>query len=572
MQQQLRTEQRDSARARYRYLAGRQARSITVSAPGQRRTDLPHTESFNFVRYSMNSLVGIARPARRQRQTTISSLPILLRPLLASCLLLTGCATTTLPTDDERTPSTALADPQDTTLGRFFLAEIQAHPGNSGAALITSGREGFRARVGTANVAEKTLDLQYYIWENDTVGKVLAERVLRAADRGVRVRMLVDDIATEYTEFGFALMDFHPNVEIRLFNPFADRDWRLLQFAADFERLNHRMHNKAILADNALAIVGGRNIGDNYYGIDTVANFRDLDLGLAGPVVPQLSRSFDEYRNSDQAFPIRSLIKDQQLSADRFEQGKQALYRWVEALEDFPYTIDRSKDELIARLQAARDRFVWAPAKVLYDPPDKLENDDEEVLDELLELAREKEHEVILEAAYWVPGELGLSVARDGRERGIHYRVLTNSLATNDVNAVHAGYAKYREQMLRYGVNIYELRPDAGAREPRWWLFSGRSRASLHTKAAVVDREKVVIGSYNMDPRSASINTEVVVLVDSPEFAAQVLAYMETGVRPANSYRLSLERDQSGSERLVWITEDDGKEVRYYSDPEVQTS
>jgi putative cardiolipin synthase len=490
-------------------------------------------------------------------------------PGVLTVLLLAGCATA-LPTDYTRTPSTAFADPEKTELGHFFLPEIEAHPRDSGAMLIASGREGFRSRVGLANVAEKTLDLQYYIWENDTIGKVLAERVLRAADRGVRVRLLIDDISTEDTEFGFARMDSHPNIEIRLFNPFADRDGRLLQFATDFDRLNHRMHNKAFIADNAAAIIGGRNIGDNYFGIGAVANFRDLDVGLVGPVVQQLSRSFDLYWNSEQAIPIGALV-EHGLSGQEFKSLKHRLYRWVENLNDFPYTIDRSKDKLFARLEAARDRFVWAPAKVIYDPPDKLEDDDEEVLDELLELSQEKEHEVVAEAAYWIPGELGLSRARDARERGIRTRVLTNSLATNDVNAAHAGYARYREQMLRYGVEIYELRPDAGNRKPRWWLLAGRSRASLHTKAVVVDRQKVIIGSFNFDPRSASINTEVVVLIDSREFADQVLTYMETGIQPANSYRLALESDESGTDRLVWITENDGKEVRYYSDPEVGT-
>jgi putative cardiolipin synthase len=453
-------------------------------------------------------------------------------------------------------------------LGRFFLSEIEAHPLESGVALITSGREGFRSRVGLANVAEKTLDLQYYIWENDTIGKVLAERILRAADRGVRVRLLIDDISTEDTEFGFARMDAHPNIEIRLFNPFADRDGRLLQFATDFDRLNHRMHNKAFIADSAAAIIGGRNVGDDYFGIGAVANFRDLDVGLVGPVVQQLSRGFDLYWNSEQAIPVSALVEND-LSVQEFNDLKQRLYRWVEDLDDFPYTIDRSKDELYAHLEATRDRFVWAPAKVIYDPPDKLDDDDEEVLDELLELGQDKEREVVAEAAYWIPGELGLSRARDAREKGIRVRILTNSLATNDVNAAHAGYARYREQMLRYGVEIYELRPDAGTQRPRWWLMAGRSRASLHTKAVVFDRQKVVIGSFNLDPRSGSINTEVVVLIDSSEFAAQVLAYMETGIQPTNSYRLVLENDNSGSERLVWITENDGQEVRYYSDPEV---
>jgi len=507
-------------------------------------------------------------PVVRRQKTTIRGLLVLLRGLLSGCLLLlAGCATT-LPTDFTRTPSTALANPEKTEMGRFFLPEIEAHPGESGAMLIASGREGFRARVGLANVAERTLDLQYYIWENDTIGKVLAERVLRAADRGVRVRLLVDDFGTEETDFGFARMDYHPNIEIRLFNPFADRGGRLLQFVTNFNRLNHRMHNKAFIVDNAVAIIGGRNIGDKYYGIGAVTNFRDLDVGLAGPVVQQLSHGFDKYWNSEQAIPISALI-GLDLSVQEFRDLKHQLFRWVENLEDFPYAIDRSKNELLDRLQAARDRFVWAPAKVIYDSPDKLDDDDEEVLDELLELGQEKKHEVVAEAAYWIPGKLGLSRARDARERGIHTRILTNSLATNDVNAAHAGYARYREQMLRYGVEIYELRPDAGIRDPPWWLMAGRSSASLHTKAIVVDRQKVVIGSFNFDPRSMSINTEVVVLIDSHEFAEQVLTYMETGIQPTNSYRLALENDESGMAQLVWITEKDGEEVRYYSDPEV---
>jgi putative cardiolipin synthase len=243
---------------------------------------------------------------------------------------------------------------------------------------------------------------------------------------------------------------------------------------------------------------------------------------MVGPVVQKLSRGFDLYWNSEQAIPISALV-EHGLSAQEFNDLKFRLYRWVEELVDFPYAIDRSKDELFARLEAARDRFVWASAKVIYDAPDKLDDDNEEVLDVLLELGLEKEHEVVAEAAYWIPGELGLSSARDARKKSVRIRVLTNSLATNDVNAVHAGYARYREQMLRYGVEIYELRPDAGKQKPRWWQMAGRSRASLHTKAVVFDRQKVVIGSFNFDPRSVSINTEVVVLIDSAEFAAQVL-------------------------------------------------
>ena len=482
-------------------------------------------------------------------------------------LLLTGCATT-IPVDYERPVSVALAESGDTRLGRLFQSEISTHPGKSGVVLIPTGESAFRARAGLSNQAEKTLDLQYYIWEVDTSGTLLAERILRAADRGVRVRILIDHITTKDTDFRFARMDFHPNIEIRIFNPFANRNLRLLELLFSFERLNHRMHNKAFIVDNAVAIVGGRNIGDDYFGVDAVTNFRDLDLAMIGPVVQEVSRSFDRYWNSEFAVPISAIIRER-LSEQEFQERKERVYRWAEELEGFPYPIDATGDELKTLLGQARSSFIWAPAKALYDQPNKLETDREEVADSLISLGKEKQHEVMIESAYVIPGPEGLERVRLNSERGIRQRLLTNSLATNDVAAAHAGYAKYRRDLIRNGMELYELKPDAGSIKKNWSPLAGRSRASLHTKVFVLDKKLVGIGSFNLDPRSIALNTEVVVLVESAELASKVLAYMDEGIRPENSYRLTLESNPvTGDERLVWTTELDGEQVRYYSDPE----
>jgi putative cardiolipin synthase len=487
--------------------------------------------------------------------------------LLSVSLLLAGCATT-IPTGYERPVSTALAEPENTELGRFFQQEISANPGESGVALVATGEWGFRARAGLANQAEQTIDVQYYIWEADDAGLILAERLLRAADRGVRVRMLLDHVTTSKADFRMARMDQHPNIEIRLFNPFAKRRFRSLELLFGLRRLNHRMHNKAFIVDNAIAIVGGRNIGNNYFGIGSTENFRDLDLAVVGPVVEEVSAGFDQYWNSEYSVPVNVVIEEE-FAEEELQERKANLYRWVAELEDFPYPIDTSSALVMARLEELRGNFIWAPAGALYDEPDKLQTRDESVMAHLVQLGRRKESELLVESAYVIAGPENVERVRLNKEKGIRQRLLTNSLATNDVAAAHAGYAKYRRDLIRNGLELYELRPDAASEKKKWSLLAGRSKASLHTKAGVVDREVVAIGSFNIDPRSTALNTEIVILVESAELAAQVIEFMDDGVQPQNSYRVMLETDdETGSERLVWITEVDGREVRYYSEPE----
>ena len=484
------------------------------------------------------------------------------------CLLLASCATT-IPTDYERPVSTALADPEETELGRFFQREISAHPGKSGVVLVPTGEWGFRARAGLSNQAEHTIDVQYYIWEKDASGMILAERLLRAAGRGVRVRMLIDHITTGTKDLNLARMDQHPNIEVRLFNPFKRRTFRSMELFFGLKRLNHRMHNKAFIVDNAIAIVGGRNIGDSYFGIGRADNFRDLDLTVVGPVVHNISASFDRYWNSKHSVPVSAVIRNT-FTEQELQERQMELYRWVSELDDFPYPIDTTSESVMAKLNELRGDFIWAPALALYDEPDKLNTYSEDVMAHMIELGKHKESELLIESAYVIPGPENIERTRINNERGIRQRLLTNSLATNDVAAAHAGYAKYRRDLIRNGVEVYELKPDAASEKKNWSLLAGRSRASLHTKAGVIDQEVVLVGSFNLDPRSTALNTEIVILVKSAELATKVIDFMDDGVQPQNSYRVILETNsESGAERLVWLAEIDGKQVRYYSEPEV---
>ena len=474
-------------------------------------------------------------------------------------LLFTGCAS--VPEDYPRTASTAFGDYQTTTLGRFFDKTGES-PDESGFAILRYGRNAFTARIALTQLAEQTLDVQYYIWEADATGRILADRLLRAADRGVRVRLLIDDINFAGRDAVLASMDAHPNIEIRVFNPFANRNKRFLDFLVDLGRINHRMHNKLMVADNAAAIVGGRNIGDHYFAVATDANFRDLDIAAVGPVVRDTSRVFDHFWNGDWAVPISTLAKRPYTDADL--QAAVASMRERMAEDDYPYPLDQDVDGLLAELETIRDKFIWAPGQIVWDDPEFVKDgiQDGKLITALRKKVETLRKELLIESAYFVVLDKGVESARQLNQRGVRVRVLTNSLASNDVVAAHAGYAKRRDRLVANGVELYELRADAGVVKKK--VVAGTSKAALHTKTIVFDREAVFIGSYNLDPRSAAINTEAGLYVESPELAAQVSAYMDEGVRPENSYRVLL--DENGN--LFWVTETDGMEVRYHQDPE----
>jgi putative cardiolipin synthase len=479
-----------------------------------------------------------------------------------------GCAPT-LRADTLRVASSALAATEATPLGQRLAAASQAHPDRSGFHLMNEGREAFLARIALADLAERSLDAQYFIWTNDAIGSILLERLVRAADRGVRVRLLVDDIYLTGAGAAIAALDAHPSIEIRLYNPVGARNplrlGRRIDFLLEFGRLNHRMHNKLFIADNEVAIAGGRNIADGYFGVDRELNYRDMDVVAAGPVVRQLSAGFDTYWNSRWAVPI-SIVRGVPTARDLNRTYQRLQDEVARHLETFPFPVDARSPTPAERVDRLLGGMVWGQAEAVWadpeaGPADSRPGQTSEVGRRLATVMDATTSELVTESPYLVPGS-DLTHLRGLRGRGVQVRMLTNSLASTDEPPAYAVYAKDHRRMLEQGVGVYEVRPDADSR--RAYTTFTTARLGLHAKVAVFDRAVVYIGSFNLDPRSAFLNTEVALLVRSPELAAQMLALLEPDFRPENAWRLALEPDGDGRKpRVVWITQQSTHEVRY---------
>ena len=487
--------------------------------------------------------------------------------LFVLLLFFAGCAS--LPKEYTRITTSAFTHYKSTKMGRLFENEAAKHPGKSGFKLIPYGQDAFTARIAMVRLAEKSLDLQYYLWNSDKVGLILANEVLKAADRGVKVRLLLDDIEQNGRDAVVAAMDAHPNIQIRIFNPFAHREKHLFDFIGDFDRVNHRMHNKTILMDNALVIIGGRNIGDHYFSVGEHTNFRDLDIAAAGPVVRQISSVYDHFWNGTWSVPIGALTKHTATYKD-FKKIRTMLSQKVSKLT-FPYPLDRDVSTLKRDMIRIRNSFVWAKGVYVWDEPGNMRIDADKqtntMIQKLEKRVRSVQKSLTIESAYFVPRPSGVAALRRLRARGADVRIMTNSLASNDVIPAHAGYAGYRKALLQMGVELYELRPDVGAHNvTNKQLLTHTTNTGLHTKAMVFDNTSVFVGSFNLDPRSAAINTEGGLYIESPQIAKEVLAYMDHGVDPKNSYRVTL--NEKG--KLSWVTEIAGKEVTYHTEPEVE--
>ena len=332
--------------------------------------------------------------------------------LMLAAVLFTGCAS--VPKDYPRTPSMAFPDYASTAIGAYFEKAAASHPGQSGFAIFPDGRRAFTARIAMTELAEKTLDLQYFIWDVDTTGRILAERLVRAADRGVRVRILVDDLNLEGRDAGIAALDAHPNIEIRIFNPFAHRSGQALDFIADFDRVNHRMHNKLFVMDNAVAIVGGRNIGDHYFEVHQQVNFRDMDVVAGGPVVREASGIFDHFWNSDWAVPIKALVDRPATEADLRAAVKTVREQITKEPFPYPYPLDQDVVGLKSQLTAIFDHFIWAPGHMLFDDPDEIKKYGRTTT--MTEVFRRRieglNSEVLIEVPYFVIRDRGVA----GRE------------------------------------------------------------------------------------------------------------------------------------------------------------
>jgi len=491
--------------------------------------------------------------------------------LLASALALGGCAS--LPPPPQLGPSSAVTATGQTRLGRSVALEAAAHPGLSGAQPLADGREAFAARYLLAHAAERSLDLQYYIWHDDTSGGLLAQAVWQAAERGVRVRLLLDDANTGGLDRMLGALDAHPNIEVRLFNPFASRSWRIASAVGDLARVNRRMHNKSFTADNQFSVVGGRNIGDEYMGAEVAVEFTDLDVLAAGAVVPEISHGFDAYWNSPSSYPLTSLQAPMgQDDTVQVRAGWDSLrasplaVRYLSAVREM---------QLVRNAIAGTLQLDWVPARVVQDDPAKVLRPPEEhathMLPHLEEALGKPLRELILVSPYFVPGKEGTQSLVELASRGVKVVVLTNSLAATDVGMVYAGYARYRSALLRGGVKLYELKrgaqvpgEDGKLREHKGLGgSSGSSGASLHAKTFAVDRARVFVGSFNLDPRSIRLNTEMGVVLDSPKLAGRLAQVVDEDV-PANAYELRL--DANGA--ITWLERTGAGDVVHTRTPE----
>lgn len=441
-------------------------------------------------------------------------------------LALAGCAS--LEPRPELPVQSALPPGDVTTLDRVVGAAEAAHPGQSGFRLVREGPEAFAIRSRTAQAAGRSLDVQTYIWHADATGGYLAARLLEAADRGVRVRLLVDDWDARARNYGFAALHAHPNIEVRMFNPFSSRTGSLsLAFEAlgSAKRINRRMHNKTWIADNRIAVVGGRNLGDEYFGASEEVNFVDLDFAMAGPIVRDASASFDRYWNSPVAYPMDVLAPDA-VSEGALDKLRAQIVAGMADADKTRFADELRSSDAVQRLVAGDWPMHWTSRyRFVSDDPLKVLGRGEglagsEVLELLVPVIESSQREVSVISPYFVPGEAGTEFFVRVDQAGSAVRILTNSLAANDVAMVYGGYSEWREPLLEGGVELWELKPTPGS-EVKSSLF-GSSGASLHTKALEVDGRIAFVGSYNLDPRSTSLNCEQGIFVESPEIAAQL--------------------------------------------------
>ena len=481
-----------------------------------------------------------------------------------------GCAS--LPPLAERGVSSALIDTDGTRLGAAVTPLVQAHPGLSGIYPLVEGRDAFAARALLAQRAERSLDLQYYIWRNDLTGVLMLDALRSAAARGVRVRLLLDDNNTAGLDPMLAALDRDPNIEVRLFNPFTWRAWRSLGYLTDFSRLNRRMHNKSFTADNQVTIVGGRNIGNEYFDAGSDVLFVDLDVIALGPVVHEVSQDFDAYWNSKSAYPVNLLIKPDPdahpLAALDKIAGDPDAQQYLEEVKNTPF-VEKLTDHSV--------KLEWAATQFVSDDPGKVlgqASNAEKMTPQLRELMGTPKREIQLVSPYFVPGERGYEAFANLRKQGKDVRILTNSLEATDVAAVHAGYAKWRAPLLQSGVVLYELRAAPGLPSRKSIIGTGSgsgagsgstggsSGSSLHAKTFEVDDERIFIGSYNVDPRSRELNTEMGLVVDSPLMARQLSASFQQNMTE-RAYQVKLAPDGS----LYWIGSQKGIVTRYDTEP-----
>lgn len=443
----------------------------------------------------------------------------------------------------------------NTTLGQRLKPLVASHLGETGLLTLADGQEALLARLAMIDAAERTIDVQYYIWHQDTTGSLMFQRLYDAAERGVKVRLLLDDNNTTGKDAILAALAAHPNIEVRLFNPFMQRHYRVLGYLTDFFRLNRRMHNKSLTVDGVMSVVGGRNIGDEYFDAGTGMAFADLDVAVVGNVVPAISSEFNRYWRSPSAYPL-TLITQQSGTAGppplaQFDANALA---YIAALEASPFLLSFASGAV---------QWRWVNAYLLSDDPSKglgRAPHSSSVMASLSPLMRNAKRQLTIVSPYFVPTAQGKKLLQSVAKQGADVAVLTNSLMATDVAPVHAGYIKYRKPLLKKGVRLYELKPSATVNEKRESVFKS-SGASLHAKTFVIDNHWIFVGSFNMDPRSARLNTEMGLLFESEELA--LMMHQSLGRVERHAYALSLDERR----QLQWCTWEDSEQHCYTKEP-----
>ena len=494
---------------------------------------------------------------KRRLRRLVWIIPLALLLLIGSGLLLADHLTPAA----TGTPSHALPVGQPSTvLDHETTPLLQAHPGQSGVLWLSDGLDAFAARSVISQRAGRSLDVMYYIWKDDLPGHLMAHELYQAAERGVRVRLLLDDMNMHGFDPALAALDAHPDIEVRLYNPFRNRGglWRLLEMVQRVFSINHRMHNKAWIADNQVAIIGGRNIGAEYFDAREGINFRDLDLLLLGPSVGQASTIFDDYWNSQAVVPIAALNPHSQQQLDALIKTVDTESQLAQAA---PYLA--RVEQRLAEPTVRQDLMLqWSDSvRVLSDPPLKHRNSrhDDWLVRAIGRDLGSAQRKMQLISPYFVPGQEGSERIIAMRGQGVAVELITNSLAATDVAAVHSGWSSYRKPLVAAGTTVYELKrrgPRSGIAMPL-----GSSGASLHTKAYLVDGRRGFVGSFNLDPRSANLNTEMGVLFDDAALGARLQREFDYLAHPDHSYRVSL--DERG--KLQW-TDSDGQRYRHEPD------
>lgn len=503
-------------------------------------------------------------PRGRRGSCRCGALGVVLVSLLVS--LLGGCA---LPSLEGRTDTQAIALEQarDTALGQLISPLVEVHPGFSGIYPLGDAKEAFAARMLMAESADETLDIQYYIWHSDTSGNLLFDALRRAADRGVRVRLLLDDNNTVGLDETLAALDSHPDIEVRLFNPFVVRKPRPTGYLTDFSRLNRRMHNKSFTIDNQITVIGGRNIGDEYFGATEDVLFADLDVLAVGPVVQEVSDDFDRYWASQSSYPASRIVDS--VGSDTLERMTERALELRNQPVSRAYLLALESSDLVNKLRRGELKFEWAETQMVSDDPSKGlgEAEAQELLiSRLGDLLGEPTQQIEMVSPYFVPMAAGTEWLAELASNGVRVRVLTNALEATDVAAVHAGYSKRRRDLLEAGIELYELKRSSALSIPVQHTSSfgrfGSSGSSLHAKTFSVDKKWIFIGSFNLDPRSARINTELGFLIASPMLAEAMDRAFNENV-PENSYRVALADDGS----VVWHEQTVDGEIIHHTEP-----